>query len=702
MSPPRISDAEPASEGPLPLRSPSALAAAGALLLAALAAFGPVASGKRTFFHLDLLYEHLPIWEATQRALRSGESPFWLDGEYCGHPALFLQEAPLLYPPTAPLLSSGGPVHRLADLFSLAHYWLAGFAALLLLRELTGSGLASLFGAIAWMLSARMVQTAIWPNAVAASAFVPAILLGLWRIGRGRRRSGIVWTSVAGGLALLTGRPHVLLAASPLILSFGVVALARSRQRARALGDLAVAGILALALGAPAVLPSLALLPETSRVGGLSPESEDPQPLARGKDLDLLFLPMDSRSRWPEAAAYAGALPSALFLFGCLLALKGRLPFERAALWAALAGGLAGLLLAFGDRGPYGLVSGLPLVRGFRVPERFLLSWSLALALVASLALAYWLSRSARPRAVGAACLVVVSADLIWHARRTAPTAPAEVYDIRPAVVDVLRRSLEQDAAGFPGRFISMTGSLNPVPHPEPVRWRLLRESVSLKGALGLRYGLESAYGAGPTLQRTEQMLFRPSMRALELAGVRAVIRSRVPGAPATEPPVVDLQDSLPRAILVPESLVVPSEQAVAVTLSPKIDPRATAVLEEGEPLARDPSWNEAKASVRLHSRRPGRVALEAYLPAPGILVLFDSFEAGWRATANGVATPVMRADGAFRAVGLPAGAHRVVFDYTPPWLREGLALGLAGALGLVLIALRLSRGGSRRPSSGA
>ncbi|HKD11996.1 MAG TPA: hypothetical protein VKE50_07960, partial [Thermoanaerobaculia bacterium] len=147
--------------------------------LLAAAAFWPVVSGRRHFFHFDLRYEHLPVWDVTQRALLARESPFWIDGEYCGHPLLFHQEAPVFYPLTVPLLLTGAPVARLADLFSLFHFWLAGFAAYLLLEDLGTSRLAALFGGVAWMLSARVLQSAIWPNAVAASALLPLLLLGI-------------------------------------------------------------------------------------------------------------------------------------------------------------------------------------------------------------------------------------------------------------------------------------------------------------------------------------------------------------------------------------------------------------------------------------------------------------------------------------------------------------------------------------------
>jgi Bacterial membrane protein YfhO len=671
------------------------LTAAAAFLLLVLIAFWPVASGRRSFFHMDLYYEHLPVWETTQRALRSGESPFWLDGEFAGHPPLFHQEAPLFYPPTVPLLLTGAPVHRLADVFTLFHFWLAGLAGFLLVRALTGRFDAALFGGTAWMLSARMIQTALWPNAVAVSALVPLLLLGIFRIARGQRRSGVLWTGIAGGLSLLAARPHVLLAASPLVICFTAALILRAPARRRVLLDLGLAGALALALGAPSVLPTAALLPETSRSSGRSSSlsESDPQWLARGRDLDLVFLPVDGRGRWPEAAAYGGVLAYGLFLSGGYILLRRREPFSRTAFLSCAVGGTVGLLFAFGARGPYRYLAELPLLRSFRVPERFLFSWSLAVAVGSALALAYWLDRARRPRAVAALCVLGLAADLGWHARRAAPTADPEVYRVVPAIVPLLHARLGTDEAGFPRRFFSLAMPLDPVPFPDPVRLALLRNAGSLKGALGMRFGLDAVGGAGPALARTEAVLLQPTRRAFALGGVGAVVISArgADGAPnANEPPDIDAAEGLARALVVGDAVVVEPEEAVRTVLSPGLDPRRVVVLEEGEPLASGTALPVAAPSVRLIARAPGRVALEARLSGPGVLVLFESYEAGWRATVDGASVPVLRADGAFRAVRLASGTHRVEFFYVPPGLKEGLGLGAAGILGLILVAIRL------------
>ncbi|HEY7113381.1 MAG TPA: YfhO family protein [Thermoanaerobaculia bacterium] len=675
---------------------PRAGAAAGLGLAAlALVAFWPVVSGRQNFFHYDLRYEHLPVWDVTQKALAARESPFWIDGEYCGHPLLFHQEAPLFYPLTAPLLATGAPVARLADLFSLFHFWLAGFGAYLLLRDLAADETSALFGGVAWMLSARLVQSAIWPNAVAVSALLPFLLLGIFRIGDGRRRSGVVLTAVSGALALLAARPHVLLGAAPILLSAAAAALgsAGSRRRRAAL-DLTLAALFASALGGPSLAPTAALYPEMSRAAGLTRAERDQNPIAIGQGLDMVFLPVDGGTHWPEAAAYPGALAALLFVAGVVLVFRRSVPgFPRVVFAALLAGGLVGLIFAFGERGPYGLIADLPLLRGFRVPARYLISWSFAVALGAGLPLAALVRRlGPAGRVIAASALGILAADLTFHARRAAPTATADLDRVTPDVVEKLRRGLGRDEVGFPRRFSSVA-RIPLLGRPDAERPAFARRFDPLVGALGARFGLESVGGGGPALARTEALFAAESTRAMELAGAAGLVswggREPVGGMPPDL--AVEFRPALPRAILLARTVRVPPERAVRATLDPRLDPRRTAVVEdEGALLSEAESApSDPRGSVRLVSRRSARVELETDARAERLLVFFDAYEEGWSAALDGAPAAVFRADAAFRGVKIPAGTHRIVFSYGAPGLRDGVRLFLAGALGLALFVTR-------------
>lgn len=668
-------------------------AAGAALALAAAIAFWPVVSGERSFFHWDLRYEHVPIWQVTQKALRSGESPFWIDGHYCGNPLLFTQEAPLFYPLTAPLLFTAAPAHRLSDLFTLFHFWLAGFLAYLLLRDLGCDPLSSLFGGIAWMLSARMIQSALWPNAVAVLALLPLALAGVLRICRGRRRSGILAASVAGGLCFLASRPQVLLAIAPLFASVVVGGFIAARRKGTVAVDLALSALLAFALGAPSLLTSAALYPDSSRARGLERSEREIGPL-NAENLDLVFLPVDGPDRWPEAAAYPGFLVEFLFAVGIVLTLRRTDGFPSFLFAAVAIGGLIGFLFAFGESGPYRFIAELPLLRGFRVPTRFLASWSLMLSIGAALALSRLVGRAPRGQTIAAVCVIGLAVDLALHARHATSTAPSSVYAIRPDLASAVEKMLTPDEVGFPRRLWSLVGPPFLWAYEDTRKLAVARTSEPIYGSIGMSFGIETIGGAGPPLQRWKQVFQPPEPRGAELGGVGALIlpAQEVPPPPLGEPHRVQVQKfaGFPRAIVVPAAIVVPPSKAVAMTLDEKLDLRRVAVLEEGSPLSPASRWNSGEASVRLLSRGPGRSNLAVSLPGEGVLVVFHTFEKGWRATVDGKPQPVLAADAAFQGVRLPPGDHVVELEYRPRGLAAGIAAAAAGVLGLVICAFRL------------
>ena len=88
----------------------------------------------------------------------------------------------------------------------------------------------------------------------------------------------------------------------------------------------------------------------------------------------------------------------------------------------------------------------------------------------------------------------------------------------------------------------------------------------------------------------------------------------------------------------------------------------------------------------RLLEEHADRVVLEADLDRPGLVVLLDGYDPGWKARVDGQEAPVRRANLAFRAVPVPPGKHRIEMVYRP----RGLGLGL-GVTALSLIALALT-----------
>lgn len=668
---------------------------AAVLFLSLLAiAFLPVLRGSRSFFSYDLMYEHLPVWHTVQEALLEGDSPFWLDGLYMGHPLLFHQEAPLFYPLTVPLLLTGAPVHRLADLFSLLHVALAGLSAFWLVRSLTPCVPAALFGGVAWMLSARTVQGVTWPNAVGVTAYTPLILLSVLLLSRGERRRGLLLGALSGGLALLLARPQSVLGLLPALGAFAVAGTLLAASRRRYVLDLGIAAGLALLLGAPSVVPSALILPETTRQGGLSPAERDDGALTRA-DLDQLVLPVDRPGRWPEAATYPGLAALVLFLLSFRLVRKEAHPEGRTLLVALAVGALLGLAFAFGASGPYALVSGLPLLSGFRSPVRFLAAAAIAVAVGSALAVSALSRRPGRGRALAWGLVAFLAVDLTLHAFLATPTVPVEALTTEPRLAAYLR-SLPRDPLGVPYRYWSL-GLLAPV-HTSlgPRTASDLAASDHLNNGRGMMFGLDAVQGAGPALRRTDQLLSTRNLRVAELGGAaRIVIRDPplLPGVDGAAPRlpkahVVRVDAPLPRALLLSRAITLPPSAVLPALLDPAFPVRETVLLEDGPGLeARGAS--PTTGGVRVIRWRPGRISLETTAEGPAILLVLQAWEAGWTATVDAQESQVERADFAFQAVRLAAGRHRVELAFRPRGLREGLLLALVGVLGLVLAVRR-------------
>ena len=83
----------------------------------------------------------------------------------------------------------------------------------------------------------------------------------------------------------------------------------------------------------------------------------------------------------------------------------------------------------------------------------------------------------------------------------------------------------------------------------------------------------------------------------------------------------------------------------------------------------------------------PERTVLKVQATSTAVVVLNDAFYSGWRATLDGVETPILAANHAVRAVAVPAGAHEVIFSYRTPGLWLGLAVSLLFLLGGALTA---------------
>jgi hypothetical protein len=190
--------------------------------------------------------------------------------------------------------------------------------------------------------------------------------------------------------------------------------------------------------------------------------------------------------------------------------------------------------------------------------------------------------------------------------------------------------------------------------------------------------------------------------RLLDLAAVRYLIASpgidltpvsSFPRVPVAAPNLqVHRNDSvLPRARYVPRIEIVSDPGALLQRLAfGTDDPEALALVEENPPsgftgVAGAPIGGEA----RFVTNDPEHLVIDVEAPERGFLLLADQHYPGWRATVNGAAAPILRANYLFRLVEVPAGPSRVEFRYRPGSLMLGAAVS---GLTLAAVALALLR----------
>jgi hypothetical protein len=140
-------------------------------------------------------------------------------------------------------------------------------------------------------------------------------------------------------------------------------------------------------------------------------------------------------------------------------------------------------------------------------------------------------------------------------------------------------------------------------------------------------------------------------------------------------------------------------EETLSKLSDPKFDVRSTVILDENfAPAAArqgtsaavlsgsDSVAQNSAGALRITSRTPSTVIVQAEMRAAGYLVLLDRWDPGWRAIVDGKPATVLLANHMFRAVQLGSGVHQVEFSYRPPGLVLGACISAITVIGLIIV----------------
>jgi hypothetical protein len=214
----------------------------------------------------------------------------------------------------------------------------------------------------------------------------------------------------------------------------------------------------------------------------------------------------------------------------------------------------------------------------------------------------------------------------------------------------------------------------------DPGIFRVVDEG-KLPGHFGIAYGLEEIGGISPLrVARYDALLDLEPEKLWPLLNVQYVITAR-PGFANADVVMADgdtrllrLKNAMPRAWLIGSAQLADDQQTLAAMQKDGFDPRVTAYVADALPFPISGGYQEGAV---FSTREPEHIALQVIAATDELLVTSEVYYPGWRATVDGVETPILRADYAFRAVPVRAGAHRVDMVFDPWSVKIGIAVTL-------------------------
>jgi hypothetical protein len=693
------------------------------LLAPLLVIFRPIFSGE-VVESGDFITWTLPARVLWRNAFLAGQLQQWNPLSDLGVPTL-LAPTPVgvFYPGN--LLGLIGPPAIALQLMYLIHLFWAGLGGHLLARRLGCRPALAVLVGLSWELGYQLWMWGMGEK-VLSGAWIPWASLSLVAAVRCRRwLSGTLLASaVAFAMIALAGDPFLWIHAA----SLGVVlAVVSSPERPLASGlvragkSLFISLGLAALLAAPQLVPSLTLLSETNRAGGLSREAAEAKSLNPSRLLELVA-PGATGSNHDDAWC-------AHLYLGMTLIVAMPMAGRRRRLLGLHALAAAALVLAMGSHFPVNELvrRALPPLAYMRYPEKHILVVLSSLALLGAMGLERLVTGAVRARWLALAAVLWAVAIVVTRATQgVLPTLHAAVWgSLALAAIGLARRHprlvwlipvvAAVDLTVFatpkwrwiPGELVTtLPTPLNPLmgtPGRPPSRVLVDPVSNPMPPNVGWLHDVGHIGAHEASYSTTTMKLLGASDRQANAAAIldvgwwlRATGRRAGGGgtvlADLGSVELVRLRASN-RLRLVGRVEVLDDAQAIAALRTLTFDPLQHATL------APSPHSRPLNVPVRGHCRHLSfdseRILLSCRSSTEALLVMSEAYAPGWTATLDGAAVPLLRADVAVRSVFVPAGEHEIELRYRTPGLTLGLTLGALGLL--VATATQLWAARSRR-----
>jgi len=698
----------------------------------------------RVYTANDLGEFHLPLRNFYAQQLSRAEPFDWFPDLYCGFYLTGEGQAGS-YHPLHWLLYRTLPLWLAFDLECWLSYPILLTGLYLFLRRWRINRAAALFGAMAFTFGSFNLLHFVHPNAIAIVAHLPWLL---WAIDvlfdpEASRRRPWAFTAITLLTAsqLLLGYPQYVLFSLAVEAGYVVAISIRVRTFMTSRENISLTAIWAAALLLGAMIGAVQLTPTLDALNHSVRHSADADATMLSTEGSLapinlvqlvapyLFRDRVAGQNTVELGLYAGAGPLVLALWWLS---SGRGPRRRFRVLstAATTCALLALLWALGDYGPLGWFQrGVPLLNSFRLPCRAIVVFQLAIAVLAALGLTSLLKRDrprihpAKPRLIqlfAISGLAAGVASLRWPNNISSLPLVAVGPLLFAAAVWLVNRANAGARWALPALALFSAADLGCYGMSAGMFQNVeaLSDFVSeinvppgapdARIALDLIAGTEQAPGQ-KTPRIGDRILLAGWKRVDGYAGLeparqldyRALAALRVAGASwasavaaaqideqaehstkaEREPNWIRLADPRPRAWLVARAIS-SSDPAADIR---RIDLASEALIDSAQvPPQLGPSPN---GSVEIRTDRPGNFTATTDCPSTQLLVVGESFHAGWKATMDGQTAGVLRTDGDFLGLFVPVGQHEIRLTFQPDSLHYGRLTSSFG-LGLMIVTL--------------
>lgn len=633
----------------------------------------------------DLGEFHLPIRAFYAKQLASGEPFEWMPQLYSGF--YVAAEGQLGgYHPLHWILYRAFPLAVAFNLELLASYPFLFFGTWLLLRRLTDSQPAGLYGALVFTFGSFMLLHFFHPNAIAAIAHLPWILLAL----EIALKTELCWQQAIAefaiglliGSQLLMGYPQCVWFTALTAASFLFWRYSQVGKPLKRIVTIAVPVILGIAIGAIQWMATLHLLDNSVRktVGDAFVNTGSLHPL----NLVQLVAPYLFQTRvvgqnTHELGLYMGAVPMVLFVW--LLAHRRLWGRHRQLIWALLAFGALSLFLAFGQYGGlYRLQSFIPIVNRFRFPCRAIVLVQLCMAIGSGIAFTllvensgnprYKMRRSALPWIIVTAIAAAISGPIILPEYVASPI----LVWFGPLLLLLALALVSRAACGSIIAIFSL----------------VLFTAVDL-AAYGLSYSIRHKTAKLADFVRlaphppgdTSARVVAPSEKEGLYIGNRMLLAgvTRVDGYAGLQPfRHLDYSQESTWHLAGVQWVYMP-DQTTGKRKWIAVSPQA--------PRARLLGIDNAE--VRVLRDSPGRIQIVVNTDTESMLAITENYDPGWRVTIDGREETVSRVESDFLGCGITVGNHDAQFEFRPHCVQSGKRVSLLSlGLLLVLCVLRL------------